>query len=199
MSRGSYLSHSLTFLQLLVQQPADIKAVPKTERRRQDLKCIVHESEDDFQMRSESVELLHITCWWRESRVCYELKLYKNSNWEWLHSLTHSLTQNAFMSLCVPVLRPHLTEDTVYLYGEHGAIALRLLAWLSRNTEGQREELASVILSNYFLTKNILFSCSCMCCVMHCCCLLNMNNTHTVQPLKKTHRLLLCLCVNRSM
>lgn len=31
--KGSYLSHSLTFLQLLVQQPADIKAVTETEKQ----------------------------------------------------------------------------------------------------------------------------------------------------------------------
>ena len=34
MAVGSYLSHNLTFLQLLVQQPADIKAVAEREEDR---------------------------------------------------------------------------------------------------------------------------------------------------------------------
>ena len=50
VAKGSYLSHSLTFLQLLVQQPADIKAVTKrggkSQRKKQGLMhCLSNGSE----------------------------------------------------------------------------------------------------------------------------------------------------------
>ena len=59
VERGAYLSHSLTFLQLLVQQPADIKAVTKTDGGREtqedvSFKCVVVTREEHLINRMTS-------------------------------------------------------------------------------------------------------------------------------------------------